>query len=578
MDALTAVQAQPSSPFRILQESVLGETAFAEVMEPTGVFEQHENNLVVITSGFRYRWWPGRDTRFNAIVPHRVSVYDKTTLRCIGVMDRSRFRINDIAFHPRLPLVAIATGDYDGGYRYEGNLLLWHVETGHLRSLLSFDGYRDGGPEVTRCSFDDAGDTLDLIVRPGTDEEEERTGTSFFRLNVSFDDWLAVRDRDFRLQDAEREPLPAMTVDEGYRRQDPLATRQRLNELATEADKRFEERWGIWDLGWAGDQLLVTRNQTALERWDSTGDRLDEFPSDLNGMQLLIDELHNVAWVNQFGGRDVEDDLPDWPARVTRIDLHTLDHSTIELESTPTILSRAASGHLLARGLRNASAGRRGARIGDMIISPAGEITHLRSLGAYDSINNYLRIDGASHLYYIPTVPFVVLRQRRKREMPKVCRIDPLSHEVERLFPLEWNNDRGAHLFNRSATYVSDESGEALIMSCEVYRKIHTEPHAAILQRRRLSDGALIWETNTREPAIALVTIPRRGVTLAAMGDGYLATYSNATGEILTYESVQINGIRTTILSLAARGDTIAAGTMDGRVILYTIHDTPTND
>ncbi|WP_327129668.1 hypothetical protein [Streptomyces sp. NBC_01727] len=44
-----------------------------------------------------------------------------------------------MAFHPRLPLLSVGSGDYDGGYFFEGELLLLDLETGSATSLIEHE-------------------------------------------------------------------------------------------------------------------------------------------------------------------------------------------------------------------------------------------------------------------------------------------------------------------------------------------------------------------------------------------------------------------------------------------------------
>ncbi|MFJ4183671.1 hypothetical protein [Kitasatospora sp. NPDC089509] len=66
------------------------------------------------------------------------------TVGLFHVTDRARRRwlldspypVNAMAFHPSRPLLAVGTGEYDGGYHFEGELLLVDLEDGTVRSLL----------------------------------------------------------------------------------------------------------------------------------------------------------------------------------------------------------------------------------------------------------------------------------------------------------------------------------------------------------------------------------------------------------------------------------------------------------
>ena len=51
----------------------------------------------------------------------------------------SRFPVHAMAFHPVLPLLAVGTGRYDGGYFFEGELLLVHLETDETRTLIEHE-------------------------------------------------------------------------------------------------------------------------------------------------------------------------------------------------------------------------------------------------------------------------------------------------------------------------------------------------------------------------------------------------------------------------------------------------------
>src|SRR5205085_9068082 len=66
-----------------------------------------------------------------------------------------RWPAKAIAFHPVLAIVAIGTGSYDGGYAYEGELLLLNLATGHVVSLLEWP--REVRKEIGRASCREGG-------------------------------------------------------------------------------------------------------------------------------------------------------------------------------------------------------------------------------------------------------------------------------------------------------------------------------------------------------------------------------------------------------------------------------------
>ncbi len=106
---------------------VLGNTAFAETGRPTGVYWDANADRLAVASSFNDLQWHGRDLRAGRAFSYRVSVYDVQTVHRLAVFDRAYFSINDVAFHPHEPLIAVASGSYDGGFFYEGALHIWNL-------------------------------------------------------------------------------------------------------------------------------------------------------------------------------------------------------------------------------------------------------------------------------------------------------------------------------------------------------------------------------------------------------------------------------------------------------------------
>ncbi|MFF1895518.1 hypothetical protein [Streptomyces sp. NPDC058206] len=73
---------------------------------------------------------------FDSIAP--VGVYGTDDLACRALL-HGRYPVHAMAFHPRLPLLAVGTGGYDGGYFFEGELLLLDLETGAATSLIEHE-------------------------------------------------------------------------------------------------------------------------------------------------------------------------------------------------------------------------------------------------------------------------------------------------------------------------------------------------------------------------------------------------------------------------------------------------------
>src|SRR5205085_2623927 len=159
---------------------------------------------------------------------YRVAVYDAHPLHRVAVFDLARFPINDVAFHPHRPLLAIATGSYDGGYYYEGALLLWDWSTGEAASLL------DESREVTRCRFDDVGRALHITLRPpdGTVEGETQL---LLQATIASDTWEPLRQRGVPVQGLAFAELRVDAERIGYTRREDQAVRRELQHVAERA-------------------------------------------------------------------------------------------------------------------------------------------------------------------------------------------------------------------------------------------------------------------------------------------------------------------------------------------------------
>lgn len=73
-------------------------------------------------------------TRVSDLAP--VGVCALGDLSCLALLRTSR-PVHTMVFHPTLPLLAIGTGGYDGGYYFEGELLLLDLVSGTASSLFA---------------------------------------------------------------------------------------------------------------------------------------------------------------------------------------------------------------------------------------------------------------------------------------------------------------------------------------------------------------------------------------------------------------------------------------------------------
>ncbi|KQV16630.1 hypothetical protein [Kitasatospora sp. Root107] len=146
----------------------------------------------------------------------------------------STYEIHAMAFHPTLPLLAVGTGAYDGGYFFEGELLLVDLDSGLPRSLIEhWMGRQVLGLEWLN------GQDLRVLMAPADDWKNERAHREGHTAVVSRSDWTtapakSLTDRDLAGprtamprpdgRDAARRTIAALTAPR-RRRHDTQANR-----------------------------------------------------------------------------------------------------------------------------------------------------------------------------------------------------------------------------------------------------------------------------------------------------------------------------------------------------------------
>jgi hypothetical protein len=113
-----------TTPFRI--NRILGDRPFAEVGDPALAVADERRRLLAVAGTHE----------FGSAAP--VGVYGTDDLACRALL-RARYPVHAMAFHPGLPILAVGTGSYDGGYFFEGELLLLDLETGTAASLIEHE-------------------------------------------------------------------------------------------------------------------------------------------------------------------------------------------------------------------------------------------------------------------------------------------------------------------------------------------------------------------------------------------------------------------------------------------------------
>ncbi|MEW6735790.1 MAG: hypothetical protein AB1489_31145 [Acidobacteriota bacterium] len=555
-DALEKNYRQSSNPaISFVQQQVLGDCAFAETGLPLGIYWSPDRSLIVVSSSFALYNSAGRRIDTMSYIHDRICVYNASDLSLRAYLDRIGSPINSVSIHPNNRLIAIGTGCYDGGWMYQGDLWLFDIENGERASLL--EGF---SVSITSCSFEEDGERLDFIFRYETHPEgedgypqdgEHCSEAASIRASV----W-PMENGAFSLREISSsivkdpiydEEMGSETAAKGYL--NDIAT---LKEIAESVGKHYEPRWHIHDLAWSEKNgLLVCRNDTAVEQWNQDWQRtllLSDKADSTQIVELESDDIY-VNFENNFSSKK----------QVERINLASGERSVI-IESE-VVLPAAKSGYVLMRSTEHDHE----KSLESWIISPTGALSEPVYLGNYDIFNHYLRINDAEELYFLQGTPANSARAKW------LCKIDPFTHEIERFFPLTPAEWKMAHLYEGGCGFFVEESqGRALVLAFQIYTGSPDE-ETSVIYKRRLPKGEVIWMTKLTGQVAAMIRSTNSDIAIAALSNGTLSAIDINTGEVFLLDKVFINIVPTVIISLTNCNNGFAAGTLDGRIIIYSL-------
>lgn len=566
----------------IAVEAELTSTRFAELGRPGGAFRSPDGEQVALCSEFPSLYWPGRALYEGHRLRHRLSLYTAHLAQRLAVFDAARFPINDVAFHRELPLLAVATGSYDGGWMFEGELILWNWRTGETVNVLS------ERREVTRVRFSDEGGLV-VLLRPRDEEEhapadpfDTFVGGALGDLRPYSALGLSAGDADPRLAafapvaPAALELLPGAFTPQDHARHWEALT----------AGVELELRHRVWDIAWHGEgkrrRVLAVHDRCHLEAWSLEGHRTLAVHGDGFGVQLLQARDASAAapapaaetFVHVFTRGNPFTHLPDL-STLHRFDGETL--SQVMQVERPVLFSVDRFGNFLCRdtgdrrpgGQRDRSGGGRG----DEVRGPDFQVRWRRDLGHYDCFNHHLRLDGGDALYFLRGTPpsshehkwLCAAQVTGEATVGETGGETGAAGDVREVFT--WDSAE-RHLMGSTACLLPD-GGLA-----RAYRIYSPRPgsHACYLEAHDLSSGRRRWHHPVSALTTSMTVVPGKPWLIYALTDGKVGIMNLDTGLDLCESTLVLDGVPTMIMALAASGDEIAAGTVDGRVLLLRVH------
>ncbi|MFF9816557.1 hypothetical protein [Streptomyces sp. NPDC014006] len=476
----------------------------------------------------------------------RVAVYRTADL---ALWDQFRLRegVELIAFHPRLPVLAVGT---EAGDEFERRGGLYLYEPGTRRRT----GMTVAGAGVVHLRWRDARRLEVLFAEPVVDFADPGR-TTHTRATVVRDDWSGVRAED--LAAPLGWPRGEMVVDwsrmEGPEIRHP---QQYLAALAAEHGRAWNRRSGVALVESLRDGRVLAALQTGtlLECWSPEGTLLWSVPEPeesfhRNGGHLYVSPDEESAWVTVRYG-----DSSNPTTFLRRLSLADGSQLAEQKLDFPVALAWRADGAWVARDSRDIFPGPRWPPYDSVVYTPSGRRLAQVPLGESDRSFG-LRVRRSPHL--------LVLRGygeegTRTEHLDKwVVRLSPAG--VERLFPLSWDGTPGASPHAGPAVYVDDAAGPGLVHACTVRRDDH-------LVRRAFPGGDPLWvhRFGTRVTDVDV----HDGHLHAVTGERELLTLRATDGTVVRRTPLTLDGHTYTPTCLTAAEDgRVVIGTVEGRLL-----------
>ncbi|MFD9354719.1 hypothetical protein [Streptomyces sp. NPDC060031] len=514
---------------------VFGDGPFAEIGEPALAVVDERSRLVAAGGDLGHIQWAGSATADKKWTGHRIGVYERDGLRCRHLV-RSRYPVRSLAFHPVLPLLAIGTGRYDGGYSFEGELLLIHLDTGNAVSALQYRREVLSVEWLSRTA-------LRLLLAPCDDWNNPHAREQGHAAVVARADWLVVGHGVIGAEELAAPAEPAARVDLSGE------ARRLLADLAAAAGRHWSVRRRVWAVeGLEDGRVLAALDGALAESWLPSGERQWVVEDEEGGRQLVLSSDGTSVWANaerrsRRAGRRRETS----PPRLARI---AVDGGQVLETLSPDVFAVLVAGgdRMVVRPTDGRRKGSARLTLFDLDGPVAGP-----EVGPFDVFNHPFTVRRASRPYALMGTDPV------EPHMDKWVAALAADGTLRRLFPHSWVPEE--HHFGGPAV----EIGQSLVYAGTVHHGDGPHPDGAYVVRRSLS-GAVQWQHRTDHPATALDT---DGDTVyVAYNSGALVALAADDGSMRWGTDLEVDGAPTVALSLAvAPQGHLLAGTVDGRIL-----------
>lgn len=519
--------------FDIALVAELSPTPFAELGAAYDVVHDEARRYAVVVSSFEESCCGAEP--MSRLPSFRASLYSADLQERIAVLPALRFPVNDISIHPTRTVVALATGSYDGGYSFEGQLLLWDWQRDEVIDVLA------GGREIWRVWFTADG-ALELGLRPTSEEAVPDAWHVMFAgtltdLRPYRELGIEKNSPDPRIAgfvQLDRESLPPDTPDWRH-------AKERWQRAF--GSRTPEYRSNVQDVAWSDDgHVLAVHLGCELEAWDRQGHRVLDVRGTHTGVKLLRSKHGIYVHLRLL-------ETPPNASPFYRTTLAQLEGTTLS-EIRTFIGSKAfsidAGGRILARDTDHP-------KEPDRVLAPDGRDLLVRHLVDAARRNYDLCLDHGDALYLLRDTPAI------PRPRKALFRLD-----VDNKLRECWLWDTGDEPYTCNHAVLLPDGDVARAFAVD---NVQLQP--AHLEIRVLESGAL---RHTYPLSAAPTCLARNEQYLFyALSDGMIGAIDFRTGERVFERAFHVDGVPVIALCLAARGDDLACGTRDGRVLLLRV-------
>lgn len=524
----------------------------------TGAFQSPDGQLLAVASQFPYLSNAARSFYSTQKLFYRLALHRRGEPTPFAVFDSLSLPINDVAFHPTGPVLAIGAGCYDQ-FDFPGDLILWNWQARRFHRPAAQI------PEVCRVRFDASGDAVEALVQPWHEEWEsplqadgDEAPEGGFLVHISgaaTANSVEIElnpDRTLSTEQATERGFVSSAIEAD----DPAAAVATWLGFPQQTSRR-----AIWDVGWLDAKHVgVVHDGCMLEIFNVAGPRTAVFEGDGHGVEILRSNppcVHVVRRQDFSGGHFSDSGLANLYAIVDG-DLRTV--GSFEGRFT---FSASTDGLVLGRQNRlpprDSSA--------DILITLADGAVRKVQLGHYDAINHYVGIDGAPDLYFLQGNPPSSHKNKR------LAVVQPTG-QARALWPLlPQDGTDASHAMHCCGCFVDDSRGEGMVVSGMHYSPSPLKPADCFLYRRDLKTGWEVWRHARSACASAVVFVPDEGLVVVALLDGGLILLRASDGEVQFDARARIDGVPTVITCMDSNEGRLAIGTIDGRILVMSISD-----